>query len=157
MPDLLTHFLSGYIIGRPISKPARRAVFYIGAILPDILSRVPVLFFKIILNKDLDKLGYFFTNLHSPFVVIWISLLISLFFAREKVIVFSILLAGSGLHLFLDFLQRHFTPSYFWLFPFSWKTGELGLFWPGDTIYAIPVLIGIIIILEAMIFIRKKT
>ena len=156
MPDLLTHFLSGYILGRPVSKPAHRAIFCLGAVLPDMASRIPVLFLDIILNRYPGKFYYFFSNLHSPFVVIWISLLISLFFARERAAIFLILMTGAGFHLFLDFLQKHFEPVYFWLFPFLWKSGELRMFWADDSLYAIPFLVGFIVIIEGWIYLKHK-
>lgn len=156
MPDLLTHLLTGYIVSRPMARRSRRSIFYIGSILPDLFSRIPILFIAMIINREPGRLYWFFTNFHSPFAVIWISLLISLLFARERTMVFLILLAGSGFHFFLDFLQRHFRPVYFWFFPFSWETGELGLFWQDDSIYAIPFLISFIVILEGLIFVRKR-
>jgi hypothetical protein len=126
-------------------------------VLPDFFSRIPVLFLDIILNRYPGKFYYFFSNFHTPFVLIWIILLISLFFSHERTAVFFLLAFGSGLHLFLDFLQKHFEPTYFWFFPFSWKAGgEWRLFWPDDSIYAIPFLIGFIVLMEAVIFLSRK-
>ena len=157
MPDLLTHFLSAYILGRcVIPSRAARAVFYLGAILPDIFSRGPVILMQLMFKTLSEGLYRFFMNFHSPFVMFWFSLLISQFFEKDRKKIFCILIIGCGFHSFLDLLQRHVDPVYFWFFPFSWAKWEAKLFWADSSMYAIPFLIGFIIILESIIFMKYK-
>lgn len=149
MPDLLTHFLSAYILGKgTIASRAMRSIFYLGAILPDLFSRSPIILLEFILRRYPGEISRFFVNFHSPFVVFWLSLLISQLFQKDRRKIFFILLSGAGLHLFLDLLQRHVEPVYFWLFPFSWQKWEIGLFWADNSIYAVPFLLLFILIIE---------
>lgn len=133
-----------------------RSVFYLGLILPDLFSRGPVILMEFILKRFPGDIARFFTNFHSPFVVFWTALFISQFFQANKKGVFLMLLAGAGLHSFLDSLQRHVEPVYFWLFPFSWRKWEAGLFWADSSIYIIPFLLIVVITGEYIYFIRGK-
>ena len=151
MPDLLTHFLSAYILAKwTVHSRAMRSIFYLGAVLPDLLSRLPSILLEFILKRYSGEMSWFFTNFHSPFIVFWFSLLISQFFQKDRRKIFFILLSGAGFHFILDFFQRHVEPVYFWLFPFSWKRWEIGLFWADSSIYAIPILLCGILIIEGI-------
>ena len=153
MPDLLTHFLSAYILGKwTIPSRAMRSIFYLGSILPDIFSRGPVILLEFILKKFPAEIFWFFANFHSPFAVFWISLLISQFFQKNRRKIFFILFSGAGFHFFLDILQRHVEPVYFWFFPFSWNKWEIGLFWADSSVYVIPILLCFILIIEGIGF-----
>jgi len=159
LPDLLTHFLSAYILGRwTIPSRAMRSIFYFGAILPDLFSRAPVILLELILKRFPREIFSFFVNFHSPFVVFWFSVLISQFFQKDRRKIFFLLSSGAIFHFILDFFQKHIEPVYFWLFPFSWQKYEIGLFWSDSSIYAIPFLLGIIIVVEGIFFLcyRKK-
>lgn len=157
MPDLLTHFLSGYLLGKwTIASRARRSIFYLGAILPDLFSRGPVILLEFIMRRYPSGLSRFFINFHSPFVVFWLSLLISQFFQKDRRKIFFILLSGAGFHFILDFFQRHVEPVYFWFFPFCWKRYEAGLFWADSSVYAIPFLLGSIMVVEVIAFFISK-
>lgn len=138
MPDLLTHFLVAYLLVQIIGIRRYASIIYVGAILPDILSRSFML---------ADICSYwFFEPLHTPLVLILSCSLVSYFFEEEiRGEVFAYLLAGVSLHLFMDVFQKHMALGYPWLFPFSWTDCEIGLLWPELSIYFIPVLLSVIV------------
>ncbi len=150
MPDLITHFAVAYILKIPRGWSRFRVPFYLGAILPDLLTRVFV-----ILYPPSDYVVYSF---HTPIVSIVVCLLIAQFFDKSiRAGVRANLLLGIILHFGLDVLQRHVIVPYFWLFPFSWKTFELGLFWPEESLRLMPLWLVLVIIIEAAIQIQKRT
>jgi len=69
MPDLLTHYLSAKII---TGKSETKAIspFFLGVILPDVLSRVPWIVITNLFERYDCHLGWFLTIFHSPFVLI---------------------------------------------------------------------------------------
>ena len=143
MPDLATHVLSGFFVRRPRSY---RELFFIGLVLPDVLGRFPMVFYK--------NSYWAIAPGHTPIGVVIASYLISFLFESDvRKTVFKNLLLGASVHLFLDLLQRHVSPAYYWLFPFSWKTFEIPLFWPDQTIYAVPF---IALLLAVIHLVRKR-
>lgn len=142
MPDLATHLLAGCFTPRPRRL---RVIFFVGLALPDILGRMPMVFWKP---------SYWFINpFHTPIGVALAAYLIAFLFEPSlRPRVFGNLMAGSGIHLFLDLLQRHITPAYYWFFPFTWKTFEIPLFWPEQSIWALPF----ILVLAIAVAIGKK-
>ncbi len=132
MPGLATHVLAAYLVrGAAGIRPL--ALFLLGTMLPDILSRP--LFFVI------PGLYWFTKPFHSVFVAVLVCLLFSYFFPEEgRRQAFKILLAGALLHLFLDLLQISIYPGYRWFFPFSAYSFSLGLFWPEEALLALPFL-----------------
>lgn len=149
MPDLVTHFTAAYLLKIPRRWSRFRVPFYLGAILPDLMSRP----FYIVYPPA----GYFIFSLHTPVILIVVCFLIAQFFEREiRSGVRANLLLGIALHFSLDLLQKTTIAGYFWLFPFSWKDLDLGLFWPHESIRLVPVWIGLVIALEAMLRLKKK-
>ena len=146
MPDLMTHVLTGKFITRPRHY---RELFFLGLALPDLLGRVPML-----LNKN----SYWFINPgHTPIGAVLAGYAISfLFDSKIRAIVFRNLMLGASLHLFEDMLQRHVTDSYYWFFPFTWKTFEIPLFWPDQSLYFIPFLLAGAGAFELVRFLRKR-
>jgi membrane-bound metal-dependent hydrolase YbcI (DUF457 family) len=132
MPGLATHVLAAYLVKNAAGiRPL--ALFLLGTILPDILSRVP--FFVI------PGLFWAVKALHSVFVIVLACLLLSyLFPERGRRQAFKILLAGALLHIFLDLFQLSIYPGYMWFFPFSTYAFNLGLFWPEEPLFALPFL-----------------
>jgi len=111
-------------------------VFALGVILPDLLSRP----FHILFPSTY----WFVVPFHSPLVCLLYCALISLVFAPGlRRICFLALFAGVALHLFLDSFQNQAGPVYYWLFPFSWKSGWFGLFWPEEALFFLPLTIMI--------------
>ena len=157
MPDLFTHFALAYLPARatePAASPPWRlwptaALFCLGAILPDLVSRGP---------GFLGVNHYVTGALHSPAVLLLVVYLLSLLFqARVRRLVFVSLASGVGLHLLLDLLQRHIAGGdYYWFFPFSWRSFALGLFWPSDSVLAIPALVLIILLWEMACWLRRR-
>jgi hypothetical protein len=134
MPDLLTHLCAAQLLRRGLL--ARRfPLFALGTILPDIISRpIHILF---------PSAYPFVQPLHSPAVCAVYCALVSLLFVppirREA---FACLLAGAALHLALDACQRQVGPEYLWLFPFSWRPGSIGLFWPEQALFLLPATLA---------------
>lgn len=149
MPDLITHFAAAYIMKIPRGWARFRVPFYLGAILPDILTRSFV-----IIYPPSDYVVY---SIHTPIVSAVVCLLIAQFFEKEiRPGVRTNLLLGITLHFGLDILQRHVIVPYFWLFPFSWKTFELGFFWPEESLRLIPLWLALVITIEVVIQIQKR-
>lgn len=148
MPDLVTHFTSAYILKIPDRWAHFRVPFYLGALLPDLLSRPWT-----IIYPPASHLVY---SLHTPLITAIICLLIAQFFEEDiRSRVRVNLLLGITLHFSLDILQKQATVAYYWLFPFSWKTFELGLFWPEDTVRLVPLWAGLILMIEVVLRYRK--
>ncbi len=147
MPDLLTHYLSARIL---TVKSGTRLIslFFMGTILPDVLSRVPSIVIAILFGTYDCHLGWFWAILHSPIVLILVCFLMTFFFEENlRKSVFRFLIFGVVLHLGLDMLQKTFTSGsgYLWFFPFSFKSFNIPLFWPDQSLYFIPVLLVILI------------
>ena len=152
MPDLITHMAVSHIIRRPyeiIQKDKTalpfRSLFYLGTILPDILTRP----FYIIFPATYNWTYPFHTLLGMGLTI----LLISQFFdpsIRKRI--FLNLTAGMVLHFLVDALQVQLHGNNFWLFPFSWKNFSYGIATAGQMIEYIPFWIVAIIIFEGVIY-----
>ena len=149
MPDLVTHLGVAYFLKKPKAWSSFRIPFYLGAILPDILSRPLYI---------IHPPAYFFIySIHTPLVVALICLILAEFFEeRIRSGVRLNLLLGAGTHFTLDILQRHVTASYYWFFPFSFKTFHKGLFWPDDSVRLVPAWIVLIAVVEIVIYTKKR-
>ena len=148
MPDLVTHTAAAYLVSRSERFQRFRVLFYVGTILPDILSR-PLY----ILWPDL----FFYTvAIHTPVFILLFTLLVGEFFQpalRQTVRLY--LLAGIALHFLLDLFHRYLLTGYYWLFPFSWSFCEIGLFWPETPVRFIPLWIAIIVMIELLSRLQK--
>ena len=149
MPDLVTHFTIAYCASRPEKWAQYRIFFYMGTILPDVVSRPFYILFP--------SAYYYVYSLHSPVMVGLLCVLLSLFFENGlRKTVLSASLAGAGLHFILDLMQNHILDAYYWLFPFSWKTYDLGLFWPEDSLRLVPLWLCLMLVIEGVLFFRKR-
>jgi len=140
MPDLITHSLFIY----PAKKWFPKGIIFllIGSILPDLLGRTLGVFVS-----DSSFIGWYQTVIHTPLVLLFFIYSASFFFpGKERKKVFLFLALGIASHLFLDLFQKTIGPGYLWFFPFSFKSFQIPLLWPDDTIYLIPILIIINII-----------
>ena len=150
MPDLITHAAAAYFASRAKRFANHRAAFYLGTVLPDLISR-PLYIIK-------PELFVYAVAIHTPiFLTVFSLLLAELFDEKLQRGVRIFLLAGVGLHLFLDLLQRHIGSGYFWFFPFSWKSFEIGFFWPETPLSLAPLWIGLVLATEAIIRLRRRT
>lgn len=149
MPDLITHFAAAYILKVPSRWSRFRVPFYLGAILPDLLSRPFYILYP--------PATYTVYSLHTPVVSVIACFLIAQFFEGEiRSRIRTNFLSGIALHFGLDFLQKHVIVPYYWFFPFSWKTFELGLFWPEDSLRLVPLWISIVLIIEVTVQVKKR-
>lgn len=149
MPDLLTHVLAGHFITRPKSY---RELFFVGLILPDLLGRLPMVFYK--------NSYWFVSPGHTPIGVLLGAYLITFLFEPAiRKTAFLNLVVGASIHLLLDLFQRHITDAYYWLFPFAWKSFEIPLFWPDQSLDALPYLLvaaGLFCLLKRKLAARKR-
>lgn len=135
MPDLLTHTLAIYPLKHRF--PKMFSILLLGTVLPDIVGRTPG-----ILLPYQSAINWLGMALHTPILLVLISLLLSFFFPenlRKKT--FLYLMIGVFAHLFLDLFQKTLTYGYFWLFPFSFASFNIPLIWPNDSIYLIPLFV----------------
>ncbi len=149
MPDLVTHAAAAYFITRPSRFRDLRVLFYLGTILPDLLSRP--------LHILWPHLHLYTIAAHTPlFMLIFCLLLSELFPPSMRRAVFGYSFAGAALHFALDLFQRHLGDGYYWLFPFSWRSFELGWLWPETSIRFIPIWLALILILELFLQLGKR-
>ncbi len=135
MPDLATHVLLNAIPGKWIQSKKNLMMFILGAVLPDVLTRVPANILSV------KNSGYFVLPLHSPLPLLLVCYIIVLFFHEpSRKHVFCWLYCGIMIHLFADGFQIHMGPGYYWLYPFSWFTYHWGLYWPETSLYVLPFL-----------------
>ena len=147
MPDLITHSLFVY----PAKKwfPAGILFLLIGSILPDLLGRSLGVFIS-----DSSIVGWYQTVIHTPLALLLFIYSVSFFFPeKERKKVFLFLSLGTASHLFLDLFQKNFGPGYLWFFPFSFKSFQIPLIWPDESIFLIPAFA----ILNLIIFFTLKT
>ena len=135
MPDLITHTLFVY----PLKYRFKKAILFIvlGTILPDILGRIAGVFIP-----GSPIVGWYQLSIHTPFsMILFIYAFSFLFLQKERKNVFIFLILGTFIHFFLDFFQKIISLGNLWLFPFSFKSFQVGIIWPDDTIFLIPILI----------------
>lgn len=137
MPDLITHSAFSYMVSRSSRFDRFRIIFYLGTVLPDVLSR-PIYI--------INPFWYpYSVAVHTPVFLTLFCLLAAEFFKADlRRSVRLYLLAGVYVHFLLDFFQRHIEAGYLWFFPFSWSSYEIGLFWPETPLMLTPVwLLGV--------------
>ena len=106
MPDLFAHFASAYLPSRYQRLRQYDALLVLGAALPDLLSRIPIIIF--VRFFDLPVV-YFFRALHTPIGVILACYTLSFLFERSiRLKSFLSLVVGSFSHLVLDLMQQQF-------------------------------------------------
>ncbi|MBN1559266.1 hypothetical protein JW998_03405 [candidate division KSB1 bacterium] len=146
MPDLVTHTAAAYFLSRHRCFQRYRVLFYLGTILPDILARPIHIIFP--------QLYFYSVAIHTPIFMAIFTLFFSEFFRKDRWAVVKFLGAGIVVHFALDLLQKHLAAGYYWFFPFSWKSFEIGLFWPEDFVSLIPL--WCVLVLAAEILQRLK-
>lgn len=151
MPDLFSHLCVTHLARRGLEARRGRdlpeadaALFYLGGCLPDLVSRAPGVL------ASSPGAHHVLLALHQPVPVLLLAYVLALLLpeARRRGY-FAWLVAGAALHYVLDFLQRDLgAAGEFWLFPFSFKTLQLGLFWPDQAVVAIAPLLALIALVE---------
>lgn len=149
MPDLVTHTAAVYLVGRPFLEKDKRVLLYLGAILPDLLVRPFYILFP--------RLYFYTLAVHTPvFMAVFLALAIEFFKPGMRKKALEFLALGIFSHFILDLLQKHISSGYFWFFPFSWHSFEIGLFWPHQTLPFIPVWLFSVLIIELIIQMRRR-
>lgn len=150
MPDTLTHLLIVIPVGRRFFQRPWLYLFYLGTILPDLLSRGLSAVFKSVHD--------YFAPLHTPVGLMVLVIFFMTFFERRywpKVVFYLSL--GIVFHLIPDALQSHiYGGGYVWFFPFSWWTYKKGLFETDASLYFLPVLLVIVIFIKARRSIKAR-
>ena len=157
MPDLVTHMVFSHLLIRlyeliknRMGFTPFRTLFYIGTVLPDILTRP----WYIIFSGTYD----WTVAMHTPFGAILVSAILSLFFQssiRKKT--FFFLTGGVISHFILDALQKQLIYNNYWFFPFSWKSVGWGIAGAGTMLEWIPVWLGIIVVFELTVLIVHRS
>jgi hypothetical protein len=133
------------------SKPSPihgRIVFYIGTLLPDLLSRPWYILFPPL--KD------WVIAMHTPMgALLTFGILASFFEPHFRRSAFLNLCGGGALHFFLDAFQKQILGNNFWLFPFSWKDFGFDVFWAGDVIPFVPLWIFLFIAIEILFYLIR--
>lgn len=144
MPDLFAHFASGYLPSRHQKLRKYDALLALGAVLPDLVARIPIIVFV----KWLDlPVVYFFRALHTPIGMILVCYVLSFLFERSiRFKSFLSLSAGAFLHLVLDLMQQQFFEGVYTPFvPFSIKTVQWGWFHYNTSLLFFPVFLVFVI------------
>lgn len=158
MPDILTHLLVTHLSVRIpyiINKKhlhffyENRFMVYLGAILPDLISKpfqyISMTFYNIALP------------LHSPFCVTIICYIISSFiYIGNKTRTFFILWIFSMFHILVDNLQKGVNPGYQTFFPFSVKRYGFNVISSDMFIILLAVLIVLVVSLELYLKFTKR-
>jgi hypothetical protein len=142
MPDLATHVLAV----TPFLRKAGRcpALVLLGAVLPDLAGRLGALM------PDSVFLFWMGNALHTPVSTALIIYVLALLFPRERrseVLVCAG--AGAAVHFALDILQKTVTYGSLWLFPASLVSFQVPLIWGDESLFALPVLVLINVLLYA--------
>ena len=146
MPDLVTHAL--FVLPAKKLFPKQLVFILIGSILPDLLGRTLGVF-----PIDSPLIFWYQTVIHTPIALILITYSLSFIFPqRERKTIFTFLLIGIASHLFLDLFQKSIGLAYPWFFPLSFSSFQIPLIWPDDTIYLIPILV----IINLLIYFYSK-
>jgi hypothetical protein len=149
MPDLVTHGFAAWLLVRPERWRKVRLLFFLGTLLPDVISRPIYILFP--------RWQEYSIAMHTPLYTLLCGLLVAEFMAPDLQRPARLAVnAGVLLHFLLDAMQRHLGAGYYWFFPFSWRSGELGWFWPETTVSWIPVWLGIMGMGELYLLLRKS-
>jgi hypothetical protein len=151
MPDLLTHIMVAEGCRKIGWKGRLTPWFLVGTVLPDLLTRPFTVLFP----------GFYWwvMPLHTPIGLLLVCTLLSRFYPRQqRSQAFSNLIGGAAVHLLLDVGQKHIGSGYQLLFPFSWSSYEIGLFWPETSLYLLPLwlAVGIFVVVRVLVHQRGK-
>ncbi len=157
MPDLITHLVVPYTVGRAAGRVSIRprpwlALLCLGAVLPDLLTRAFGVAFPF------APIGRFLLPWHTPIGLLVICLMLAFAFPEAKRPAYlGWLMAGVGVHLGLDLFQKAIIEGhYYWFFPFSAKKAQIGLYWPDETILYTPYLLAAGLTIEAVVQWRAR-
>ena len=141
MADLVTHFSLGYFLGRPVSDPKRRLLFYVGCVLPDLCFKGALIGFQSAI--------WFAEPTHSLFGSFLICYGFSLLFQPVlRRTAFLCLWLGYLSHIAVDLFKDNLgTGSVLLLFP-SMKRYEIPCYGPEASVDWMPYWIGAVLVVE---------
>ena len=150
MPDLVTHTTAAWACGRAFLPRPTLLLVLLGAQLPDLATRVPML----VLDRAEAR---WLLPLHTPVGLLLLSLLIAQLFTRSsRRVAFAALVGGGVTHLLLDAMQWNLRGSYHWLFPFSLWNGQLGWFSIEAAVPTVPLQLAGLVGVEFMLRRRRR-
>ena len=143
MADLVTHLCSGLLVSGALA-PRRAGVLTMGALLPDLGSRMPALALEALVRMGIpvpEVAIHPWAVLHMPLgTMLGCALLAGLFPEQRRVGVFGWMVLGAAIHYGLDLLQDHHGCGYFLAFPATTSRWELGLIGSEQTVVWAPWL-----------------
>lgn len=147
MADLVTHACLGALIALPFGR-GRVAMAAMGAVLPDLVSRVPSLALELVGLAPEWVLDLAFVG-HVPLgTVLWCGLFAQAFAERGRA--FAWLGVGALTHYGLDLLQDHHGVGYQLAVPLSGVRFELGWIGSEATVGLAPWLLALTLLLLAL-------
>tara|TARA_Y100000310_G_scaffold196876_1_gene196965 strand:- start:5755 stop:6225 length:471 start_codon:yes stop_codon:yes gene_type:complete len=149
MPDWLSHLLIALIIAEVFGIKKKSLVVF-GALAPDILPKIQLLFFYFELPPVVS-----FINFHTPFMMLLSGIIIAPLFRYDKFKTFLFFSIGAASHFLSDLTMKHFTiMGTRLLYPISTANYTLNWIWPEQSIYIL--IASLIIYLSIRIVKRNK-
>ncbi len=142
MPDWMSHLLISLIVAE-LFNIEKKSLVLLGALIPDLLSKVFLLYFYLDTFKDLS-----FSSFHTPLVCFILTILIAPLFKYDKVKTVFLINIGLITHFLSDLTMRHFTSGMNLFFPLSIKSYKLDLIWPEQSIYVLIASLVVFIIIK---------
>jgi hypothetical protein len=143
VPDLTNHVLGAYIIGKALRVKDLDASYYLGAVLPDVVSRTGSIL--------LPATAMHVDAMHAPVCIVATALAVGLCFERSiRGRIQRNLLLGAATHMALDLIQRQTVGGYPLLFPFSGARSTGGWIWSDQ----VPLLLVITAPLALFLYMR---
>lgn len=153
MADLVSHLLLNQLLGQGRLEGATLTWFVSGAVAPDLAGRVPRAAIQVALEQGwmapTEAVRSALYGLDVPHTPVGLALLCVLAAAlaparwlpkEGRLSAGAWLLAGGGIHLAADLLQRHIVPGYAYLWPLHSGRWELGWVSTEASLVAIPLL-----------------
>jgi hypothetical protein len=133
MPGLAVHAGLNTFTGMLLRARRYLWLFILGGMLPDILTRIPSIL--------VPATYWYVVPFHAPLVLVVVCYVLCFTVPQPyRITAFFWLCGGVALHCIPDAFQKHLGMGYPWLFPFSWRSYQWGLFWPEQSLWALPVL-----------------
>jgi len=148
MPDLLSHLIIGLILAE-VFDIRKKSLVVFGAVAPDILSKIPLLYFYFGNNPPIS-----FAPFHTPFMWLLLSILIAPLFKHDKLKTIIFINIGTMSHFLSDLTMKHFTMvGTRFFYPLTNNNYTLNLIWPEQSFY---ILIGSLIVYLFIRLIKKN-
>jgi len=147
MPDLLSHLIIGLILAE-LFNIRKKSLVVLGAIAPDIIAKIPLLYFYLGVNPPVS-----FTPFHTPFMWLLLSILIAPLFKHDKLKTIIFINIGTMSHFLSDLTIKHFTDvGTRFFYPITNANYSFNLIWPEQSFY----ILFISLIVYLLIIIIKK-